>query len=97
MDWRPLPDTATSADPVQWVGRERGEDVAWITKGRRWGEAGHRWTVATPHCTAAGACGTLERAQRLSESVLREHGPSGDAAALLEPEGEPLAAQGTLV
>ena len=41
---------------------------------RRWGEAGHRWTVATPHGTAAGACVTLERAQRLSESVLREFG-----------------------
>jgi hypothetical protein len=75
MEWRPLPDTAALADPVQWVGREQGEDVAWITQGRRRGEAGHRWTVATPHGTAAGVCETLERAQRLSESVLREHDP----------------------
>jgi hypothetical protein len=69
MDWRPLPEASTTTDPVQWVGRDQGEDVAWITKGRRWGETGHRWTVATPHGTAAGACVTPERAQQLSEST----------------------------
>lgn len=80
MDWRSLPDDATASEPVQWIGREQDEDVAWITQSHRWGQAGHRWMVATPHGTAAGACGTLERAQQLSESILREHSPPEPAA-----------------
>lgn len=74
MEWRPLPPPPVADRPVQWVGYEGGRQIAWITEGRRWGESGHRWLVATPHGTASGCRGTLEAAQRSAEAVLREHG-----------------------
>ena len=74
MDWRPLPPPSVVTRPIQWVGHENGEDVAWITEGgRHWGEAGHRWTVATRHGTAFGWRRTLEDAIRTAEQVLHEH------------------------
>ena len=71
MDWRPLPDTAAPVAPVQWVGREAGEDVAWIVEWRRWGDPGHQWQVATPYGTAFGRRRTLQEAQRSADNVLR--------------------------
>jgi hypothetical protein len=71
MEWRPLPESTTLCSPVQWVGRDGGEDVAWIIEWRHWGDGGHRWMVATPHGTAFGLRPTLEEAQRSVESVLR--------------------------
>ena len=81
MQWRPLPADGLLSRPVQWVGHENGEDVAWITQGRRWGEPGYRWLVATPHGSAFGRCPALQGAQRLAEAILREHGAVPSAAA----------------
>jgi hypothetical protein len=77
MLWRPLPPRPVSEAPVQWVGYQDGQEIAWITEGRRWGERGHRWLVATRHGTAAGCRSTLEDAQRRAEAVLQEHGGAG--------------------
>lgn len=76
MRWYPLPPPTVSNKPVQWVGYEDGQEVAWITQGKLWGEPGHGWQVATPHGTAAGYRDTLEAAQRSVEAVLREHKPA---------------------
>ncbi|MFO1073891.1 MAG: hypothetical protein U1E17_14690 [Geminicoccaceae bacterium] len=73
MEWCPLPRPPIAMQPVQWVGYEDGQEIAWITQGRLWGEPGHSWLVATPHGTAAGCRSTLEAAQRSVEAVLREH------------------------
>jgi hypothetical protein len=55
---------------VQWVGREGGEDVAWISEWRRGGDQAHQWQVATPHGRASGLSPTLQEAQRSAEAVL---------------------------
>jgi hypothetical protein len=74
MRWRPLPANPGLTNPVQWVGCEQGEDVAWVTQGRRWGEPDYRWTAATRYGTASGWRGTLKEAQQSAEAVLHEHG-----------------------
>lgn len=73
MDWRPLPENVELCPPAQWVGREDGEDVAWVTEWRQWGDHGHRWLVATPYGTATGLRPTLAEAQSSAESVLRAY------------------------
>ncbi len=77
MEWRPLPENARLGSPVQWIGRESDEDVAWIIEWSHWGDQRHKWAVATPHSTAFGLRPTLEEAQRSAEQVLLAYGGSG--------------------
>jgi hypothetical protein len=70
MEWRSLPEDAGLSSPVQWVGRENGEDVAWVIEWCHWGDQRHRWTVATPHGSAYGLRHTLQEAQWSAEQVL---------------------------
>src|SRR4051794_29497615 len=84
MEWRPLPGVGELFPPVQWVGREGGEDVAWVTERGRWGDPGHgyRWQVATPYGAAFGVRRTPQDARRSAEDVLRVYGaPSSTAVA----------------
>jgi hypothetical protein len=74
VEWHPLPEAAAPPAPVRWIGREGGEEVAWISEWRHWAGGGCRWQVATPHGRAAGLCQTLPEAQRLIEEVRRAHG-----------------------
>jgi hypothetical protein len=78
MKWRPLPETAEPLASAHWVGREGGEDVAWIVELRR-GDQAHKWQVTTPHGIASGLSPTLQAAQQSAEAVLRVY--RRDAAA----------------
>lgn len=74
MEWRPQPETAEPFTAVQWIGREDGEDVAWIAAWRSWCDQDRQWQVATRYGTASGQRRTLQEAQRSAEDVVRVYG-----------------------
>jgi hypothetical protein len=81
MEWCPLPETARPYPPTQWVGCENGEDVAWITEWRHWGDLRLRWMVTTPNGTAFGLRQTFDEARRSAEGVWHLYGAPATSGA----------------